>query len=147
MPLADATSLKDYLPLLLQGIPITSELTFSSIILVVISGFVLGLGRSSKVRGIRWPSAFVVEFFRGSSAIVQLFWAFYVLPFFGIELFPYVAGVLVLGLNGGAYLSRRWFVPVSPRSQEARRRLLRRWIFPHGFNHARIRGTCLRRFP
>ena len=105
MPLGDATTLKDYLPLLLQGIPITLELTFSSIIVVVISGFVLGLGRSSKARGIRWPSAFVVEFFRGSSAIVQLFWAFYVLPFFGIELPPYVAGVLVLGLNGGAYFS------------------------------------------
>ena len=90
---------------MLQGIPITLELTFASITLVVISGFVLGLGRSSKVRWIRWPSAFVVEFFRGSSAIVQLFWAFYVLPFFGINLPPFVAGILVLGLNGGAYFS------------------------------------------
>ena len=105
MPLAQATTLNDYLPLLLQGIPVTLELTFSAIILVVIVGFALGLGRSSKLRAIRWPSAIVVEFFRGSSAIVQLFWAFYVLPFFGIDLPPYVAGILVLGLNGGAYFS------------------------------------------
>jgi polar amino acid transport system permease protein len=107
MPIADAATptLKDYLPLLLQGIPITLELTFAAITVVVISGFVLGLGRSSKARAIRWPCGFVVEFFRGSSAIVQLFWAFYVLPFFGINLSPFVAGILVLGLNGGAYFS------------------------------------------
>lgn len=105
MPLAQGTSFSDYLPLLLQGIPITLELTFSAITLVIISGFALGLGRSSRVRAVRWPSAFVVEFFRGSSAIVQLFWAFYVLPFFGIDLPPFVAGILVLGLNGGAYFS------------------------------------------
>ena len=105
MPLAQGTSFSDYLPLLLQGIPITLELTFSAITLVIISGFALGLGRSSRARAIRWPSAFVVEFFRGSSAIVQLFWAFYVLPFFGIDLPPFVAGILVLGLNGGAYFS------------------------------------------
>ncbi len=104
MPLAGAT-FSDYLPLLLQGIPITLELTFSAIILVVISGFVLGLGRSSRIRAIRWPAGFVVEVFRGSSAIVQLFWAFYVLPFLGIELSPFTAGVVVLGLNGGAYFS------------------------------------------
>src|SRR5579871_4417973 len=105
MPIAAATTFGDYLPLLLQGIPITLELTFASIVLVLIVGFALGLGRSSKLRVIRWPSGFVVEFFRGSSAIVQLFWAFYVLPFWGIELPPFVAGVLVLGLNGGAYFS------------------------------------------
>ncbi|HVI62460.1 MAG TPA: ABC transporter permease subunit, partial [Bradyrhizobium sp.] len=47
----------------------------------------------------------VIEFFRGSSALVQLFWAFYVLPFFGIQLPPLVAGILVLGLNEGSYFS------------------------------------------
>ena len=103
MPL-DAT-FSDYLPLLLRGIPITLELTFAAIALVVVSGLVLGVGRSSKIRAIRWPCGFLVEFLRGSSAIVQLFWAFYVLPFLGIELAPFTAGVLVLGLNGGAYFS------------------------------------------
>ena len=99
------TTFSDYLPLLLQGIPITLELTLSAIVFVVIAGFVLGLGRSSRIRAIRWPVGFVVEVFRGSSAIVQLFWAFYVLPFLGIELSPFTAGVIVLGLNGGAYFS------------------------------------------
>jgi polar amino acid transport system permease protein len=98
-------TLGDYLPLLLGGIPVTLEVTFAAIVLVVLSGFIFGLGRSSGHRLLRWPSGALVEFLRGSSAIVQLFWAFYVLPFLGVDLSPFTAGVLVLGLNGGAYFS------------------------------------------
>lgn len=98
-------TLRDYLPLLFRGVPVTLELTFASIVVVVIAGFVFGLGRSSKSRLIRWPAGFAVEVLRGSSAIAQLFWAFYVLPFLGVELSPFVAGIAVLGLNGGAYFS------------------------------------------
>ena len=98
-------TLSDYLPLLLKGIPITLELTFASITVVVVAGFVFGIGRGSKTRWLRWPAGFAVEVLRGSSAIAQLFWAFYVLPFLGVELTPFVAGVTVLGLNGGAYFS------------------------------------------
>jgi polar amino acid transport system permease protein len=100
-----APTLRDYLPLLFKGVPVTLELTFASIVVVVVAGFVFGLGRSSKSRLLRWPAGFAVEVLRGSSAIAQLFWAFYVLPFLGVELSPVVAGVAVLGLNGGAYFS------------------------------------------
>ena len=44
-----------------------------------------------------------IEFFRGTSIFVQLFWAYFVLPFVGISLTPLQAGVLALGLNVGAY--------------------------------------------
>ena len=43
-----------------------------------------------------------IEFFRGTSIFVQLFWAYFVLPFAGITLTPLQAGVLALGLNVGA---------------------------------------------
>ncbi|HEX4211830.1 MAG TPA: ectoine/hydroxyectoine ABC transporter permease subunit EhuC [Candidatus Dormibacteraeota bacterium] len=98
-------SLSQYLPLLLGGIPVTLEVTGMAIVLVVIFGFLFGLGRSSRSILLRLPSGLLVEVLRGSSAIVQLFWAFYVLPFLGVDLSPLTAGVLVLGLNGGAYFS------------------------------------------
>jgi len=45
-----------------------------------------------------------VEFFRGTSEVVQLFWIYFVLPVLvGIQLLPLFAGVVVLGLNHGAY--------------------------------------------
>jgi polar amino acid transport system permease protein len=97
--------LPDYLPLLFQGVPITLEATFASTALLVVSAFVFGLGRGSKNPFVRWPAGFVVEVLRGSSAIAQLFWAFYVLPYLGITLEPFTAGIAVLGLNGGAYFS------------------------------------------
>ncbi|MGH7868347.1 MAG: hypothetical protein ACREP9_12165, partial [Candidatus Dormibacteraceae bacterium] len=53
-------TLKDYLPLLFQGIPVTLELTFASISLVVVSGFIFGLGRTSKSRLLRRPCGFMV---------------------------------------------------------------------------------------
>lgn len=44
-----------------------------------------------------------VDFFRGTSAIVQLFWIFFALPLVGPTLSPLLAGVVTLGLNMGSY--------------------------------------------
>jgi polar amino acid transport system permease protein len=98
-------SLWDYLPFLLAGIPVTLEITFMAMAVVIPVSVVLALGRNSRLAVLRWPAGFVIELFRGSSALVQLFWAFYVLPFFGINLSAMVAGVLVLGVNEGSYFS------------------------------------------
>lgn len=94
-----------YLPFLLMGIPVTLEVTLLAMAVAIPVSVVLALGRSSHLALLRWPAGFVIELFRGSSALVQLFWAFYVLPFFGINLPALLAGVLVLGLNEGSYFS------------------------------------------
>src|SRR3546814_7894014 len=44
-----------------------------------------------------------IELFRVTSALVQLFWLFFVLPEFGIRLSEMTVAVLGLGLNVGAY--------------------------------------------
>jgi polar amino acid transport system permease protein len=98
-------TLRDFLPFLLAGIPLTLKVTAMGITLAVFTALVLALGRMSQITALRWVSGFVIELFRGTSALVQLFWAFYVLPFFGLELSPLVAGVLVLGLNEGSYFA------------------------------------------
>jgi polar amino acid transport system permease protein len=69
------------------------------------TAFLLALGRLAKPRSVRFVSTFVVEFFRGSSAVVQLFFAFFVLPLAGIKFSPFVVAVVVLGLNEGSYAS------------------------------------------
>jgi polar amino acid transport system permease protein len=87
------------------GVPVTIGVTVLALLLAIPVSFILALGRMSPWRLLRWPAAFFVEIFRGTSAIVQLFWAFYVLPFFGLPLSPLAAGVIVLGLNEGSYFS------------------------------------------
>ncbi|HZS85499.1 MAG TPA: ectoine/hydroxyectoine ABC transporter permease subunit EhuC [Stellaceae bacterium] len=95
----------DFLPFILMGIPVTLEVTAMAMAVTIAVSVILALGRNSELAILRWPAGFVIELFRGSSSLVQLFWAFYVLPFFGIHLPALAAGVLVLGLNEGSYFS------------------------------------------
>src|ERR1700730_481314 len=100
-----ANSLWDFLPFFLGGSPVTLEVTFLAMAVAVPVAVILAIGRKSPHAFVRWPAGFVIELFRGSSALVQLFWAFYVLPLFGLSLPPLACGVLVLGLNEGSYIS------------------------------------------
>jgi polar amino acid transport system permease protein len=98
-------SVWDFLPFFLGGIPVTLEVTFLAMAVAIPIAVILALGRKSPHALVRWPTGFVIEFFRGSSALVQLFWAFYVLPLLGVTLPPLACGVVVLGLNEGSYMS------------------------------------------
>ncbi|MGL4810875.1 MAG: ectoine/hydroxyectoine ABC transporter permease subunit EhuC [Beijerinckiaceae bacterium] len=92
-----------YITLILQGALVTAQLTVLGSALALVAAFVAGLGRLSRIAPIRWVVTVYIEFFRGTSIFVQLFWAYFVLPFAGITLSPLVAGVMALGLNVGAY--------------------------------------------
>ena len=88
---------------LLLGTVTTIKVLVCSTILYVIISMIFGLMRLSKNLAIQGIATVYIEFFRGTSLLVQLFWAYYVLPFFGISLEAFTAGVVALGLNFGAY--------------------------------------------
>lgn len=92
-----------YIGLILQGALVTAELTVMGSALALVMAFTAGLGRMSRFSAVRALATVYIEFFRGTSIFVQLFWAYFVLPFAGITLTPMQAGVLALGLNVGAY--------------------------------------------
>ena len=95
----------DLLPALLPGVGITVQLTVLSACLAFVIAFVLGFARLSKNSLIRIVATAIVEFFRGTSLLVQLFWAYFVLPLFGVQLSAMEAGIFILGLHYGAYSS------------------------------------------
>lgn len=99
--------LVDLLPQLGEAVIVTLELTIGGAGLALVIAFALGLGSRARNRWARVPSRVVVEFFRGTSLVVQIFWLYYVLPLppFYVELDPLACGVLALGLNYGAYAS------------------------------------------
>ena len=118
----EAKSFWTFLPFILGGIPVTLEVTFLAMAVAIPVSVLLALGRRSHLAVLRWPAGFVIELFRGSSSLVQLFWAFYVLPFFGINLPALFAGVMVLGINEGSYFSevvRAALAAVAPGQREA----------------------------
>ena len=90
-------------PTLLMGATTTVKVLVCSTILYVIISMIFGLMRISKNPIIQGIATVYIEIFRGTSLLVQLFWFYYVLPFFGISLEAFVAGVLSLGMNFGAY--------------------------------------------
>lgn len=92
-----------YLSLILQGAWVTMQLTVMGCMVALIFAFLGGLGRLSRHFPLRALATVYIEFFRGTSIFVQLFWAYFVLPLFGIPLTPLQAGVMALGLNVGAY--------------------------------------------
>lgn len=95
--------LQTHLPALIGGLRVTLQLTLGGAGLALIIAVLAGLGRRSRRAWLRWPANIYVEVFRGTSAMVQLFWFYFALPFFGVSLPALVTGVLVLGLNSGAY--------------------------------------------
>jgi polar amino acid transport system permease protein len=97
------TQWSGYIGLILEGALVTIELTVAGSALALVMAFLAGLGRLSGFLLLRAIATGYIEFFRGTSIFVQLFWAYFVLPFVGISLTPLQAGVLALGLNVGAY--------------------------------------------
>ena len=108
----------DLLPILADGLGVTLELLAGGAAVALVAALAAGLGRSlATVQWLGEPpraarigrriwyalSTAYVEAFRGTSALVQLFWFYFALPRLGLSLTAMGAGVLVLGLNTGAY--------------------------------------------
>ncbi|QDU96690.1 ectoine/hydroxyectoine ABC transporter permease subunit EhuC [Lignipirellula cremea] len=96
--------LMPHLPHLLAGLKTTLLLFVAGSLLATVCAFAAGLGRLSRDPIVCWVSRVYIELFRGTSALVQLYWFYFALPLLiGLQMNAIVAGVLVLGLNIGAY--------------------------------------------
>ncbi|MDT8447624.1 MAG: ectoine/hydroxyectoine ABC transporter permease subunit EhuC [bacterium] len=91
------------LPLLLKGFWVTLEVSAGGLLLALVVAFWVGTAGLMPWRSLRWLAWGYVEFFRGTSLLVQLFWLYFVLPFFGVELSALLTAILGLGLHIGAY--------------------------------------------
>ncbi len=96
-------SFLEFFPPLLEASVVTVEITLLAAVLGLTLALTAGLGRLSRIWIVRAAARTYVEFFRGTSALVQLFWLFFVLPHFGIYLEAITVGIVGLGLNVGAY--------------------------------------------
>ncbi|WP_428628308.1 amino acid ABC transporter permease [Sphingopyxis sp.] len=98
--LADAVL---FLPVLLRGLGITLLLTVAALVVSIALGLVWVLMGYSRFAPLRWISGTVINVIRGIPIIVQLFCIYFVLPEWDIDLPPFAAGVLGLGLAYSVY--------------------------------------------
>ena len=95
----------EYWPALVYGLLTTVSVAVCSILGAAVGALILGPLRLSTKPAIRIASLVFIEFIRGASAVVFLFWVFYALPLVpGMpHLSPYAASILVLSLVGASY--------------------------------------------
>lgn len=118
-PFLNANTWKTYI---LPGIQGTLAAAAVSIVLALLLGFVLGIGRLSSHRAIRWPCAVFVEFFRAVPVLVMMLFAFGLFALY--DMFPgkqlALAGVIAgLTFYNGAVIAEivRAGVNALPRGQ------------------------------
>jgi polar amino acid transport system permease protein len=93
-----------WLELLVAGLWVTVYATILGTLLAVVVAFALGMLSLEHHVVPRTIARVIVEFFRGTSLIVQLFWIVYAAPLLlGYKLNNVVAAIIALGLNFGAY--------------------------------------------
>jgi polar amino acid transport system permease protein len=86
-----------------RGIGITVLISVLGAVGAAVVAFVFGLMSRAKGVAPRFVARVFIEFFRGTSLLVQLWWLFFVLPQFGWKLTPLAVGILAFSLNFGAY--------------------------------------------
>lgn len=92
----------------LPGIIGTLTAAAMSIVLALILGLLLGVGRLSPLRAIRWPCAVIVEIFRAVPVLIMMIFAYFLFALYGV--FPSkqlaLAGVVTgLTLYNGAVIA------------------------------------------
>jgi polar amino acid transport system permease protein len=98
-------SVANYLPKFLSAAVVVLELTVAIVILSLILGLVTALGKNLKNKVFRAPFVFYIWFIRGTPALIQIFIVYFGFSQLGINFPPFVAGVLALGVNSGAYIA------------------------------------------
>jgi polar amino acid transport system permease protein len=91
---------------LAQGLVNTLRITGTALAFGVPLGLVLALLRLSPRRFLSWPAGFVIEFFRTTPPLVQLFWFFFALPILiQVEMTPFVAAALTFSIQSSAFFA------------------------------------------
>ncbi|MCW5735385.1 MAG: amino acid ABC transporter permease [Enhydrobacter sp.] len=92
--------------LLAEGLLNTLKVTGTALSCGLALGLVLALMRLSRHRLTSWPAGFVIEVFRTTPPLVQLFWFFFALPLLvGIEMTPFMAAAVTFSIQSAAFFA------------------------------------------
>ncbi|WP_137387748.1 amino acid ABC transporter permease [Rhodoligotrophos defluvii] len=96
----------DYRWQFLQGAAMTVTLTVLTMLLAIPGGLLLAFMRMSPYRLISMPATAIVEFFRATPLILQIYWTFYVLPVaLDIRMSAFTTALVGLTLNISSFNS------------------------------------------
>jgi len=92
-------------PVFVQAAWTTVELSLLSLAIGLAMAALVATLRLSHVTALRFIGAAYVSVFRGTPALIQIFLLYFGGPQIGIQLEPFAAGAIALGLNIAAYMA------------------------------------------
>jgi His/Glu/Gln/Arg/opine family amino acid ABC transporter permease subunit len=93
------------MPELLNGLKLTFAISGAAIPLAMVWGLVVSLLRVSPNRVLSRAATAYIELLRNTPGLCQLYFIFFALPFIGVFLSPFLAGVVALTAQHGAFFS------------------------------------------
>ncbi|WP_336332481.1 ectoine/hydroxyectoine ABC transporter permease subunit EhuD [Pseudomonas putida] len=93
------------LPDLLQASLKTLGITLVGFLIAVVLGLFLAIARRSRQAWLSWPVALVIEFIRSTPLLIQVYFLYYVLPNYGVNMSAMQAGIIGIGLHYACYLA------------------------------------------
>lgn len=99
---------QEFLPILLQGAATTVGLAISALVIATLFGLILALMRYSGIKWLSFISKTFINIVRGIPVLVQLFYIYFVLPEFGIDLTAFQAGAIGLGIAYSCYMAENF---------------------------------------
>lgn len=102
----DFTPILENSGLLWQGLLGTLAITGTALAFGLPIGLGLALSRLSPRRWLAWPASFVIEFFRTTPPLVQLFWFFFALPILiDVRMTPFTAAAITFSIQSSAFFA------------------------------------------
>ena len=98
--------LQKSLPSLISGLGVTIRIAFFAKILAIVLGLIFGLMSIAKFKILKAISTIYVYIVRGTPLMIQAMFVYFGLgQALGVRFDPVLAGIVILGVNAGAYLS------------------------------------------
>lgn len=102
----DFSSVLSNTDLLVLGLLNTLKITGLAIVFGIIIGLGLALCRLSTLRPLSHPATFIIEFFRTTPPLVQLFWFFFALPILiDVRMTPFIAAIVTFSIQSSAFFA------------------------------------------
>lgn len=92
-----------WLPKLASGLVLTLEITAICVVIGIVLGTLLAVGRVYGPRWLRFLCGTYIEIFRGTPLLTQTFIVYFGFPTIGLSLSAFVSAILAFGLNTAAY--------------------------------------------
>jgi len=94
------------LDLLALGLVNTLKVTSLALLFGIPLGLIFAVSRLSRFKPLSFLASFIIEFFRTTPPLVQLFWFFFALPILvDIRMTPLIASVLTFSIQSSAFFA------------------------------------------